>query len=613
MHPTKKEYQLDHLEKTFDTASECLFTVDPDGYFLKTNPAFEKLLGYKKDELNGKLLPEIIHLSEDAQKFISQTKIHHLKHASESPLQIELTNKKGKPVPVLLHSILKKDDHGEVLEVLVIVNKLLKIQIEKILEQKVWETQETLHGVLANSGDAIFVANNEGCITIANEALLQMLCYQEEALIGKHIVELSPHEGIFTTTTGEELSITKEYFNYNLEKAKELEEKGKVTSFELYFIRKDKRLINIEATISLLKDQKGKRKGSIAICRDISERKKAEKEIKESHDFLENIFMTSVDGIIVTTPGGLITRANKAFEKLLDYSNDEIIGNHIAEFSPDLEDYYELGKDYVKRLFEKGFVSEESFTWQKKDGSFIYAEINAALLKDGKGNITGSVSSIRDVTSRKIKEIELIQIRTAIESASDAIAMADASGKLFYQNQSFLDLFGYTSEECSEIDIPSFYKNSEMLKNVVEKMKKGKIWQGEVQIRLKDGSYSPCSLRANPILDDNNNLLGFLGIHTDITELKQADRTSREKQKNLQSLFDTIDDFLFILDKEGHILSFNPLATKRLGYSKDELLTMNYIELHPPEQRDDAKAIFTHMVAGKISISTIPFITENGT
>jgi len=73
MNPPEKEYQLDHLEKTFDTASECLFTVDTDGYFLKTNPAFEKLLGYKKDELNGKLLPEIIHLSEDAQKFISQS------------------------------------------------------------------------------------------------------------------------------------------------------------------------------------------------------------------------------------------------------------------------------------------------------------------------------------------------------------------------------------------------------------------------------------------------------------------------------------------------------------------------------------------------------------
>ena len=64
-------------------------------------------------------------------------------------------------------------------------------------------------------------------------------------------------------------------------------------------VRKDKVIVPIEATLSMLKDKNGDRRGSIVIARDIAERKKTEKESREIRDFLENIFKTAADGILV--------------------------------------------------------------------------------------------------------------------------------------------------------------------------------------------------------------------------------------------------------------------------------------------------------------------------
>lgn len=143
----------------------------------------------------------------------------------------------------------------------------------------------------------------------------------------------------------------------------------------------------------------GERRGSLVILRDITERKKAEVETKKARDFLENIFKTSVDGIMVTNKGR-ITMVNEAIEKMTGYSKDEIIGKHTFVFSPEGEAYQEKGKELVEKLFKEGTVVGEEMTWLKKDGSFLDVEVSAALLKDDKSNIT-SVSSVRDITGRK--------------------------------------------------------------------------------------------------------------------------------------------------------------------------------------------------------------------
>jgi PAS domain S-box-containing protein len=187
-------------------------------------------------------------------------------------------------------------------------------------------------------------------------------------------------------------------------------ERGYVRNWESYLVKKDNVHVPAEITMSVLKDKEGNRRGSVVIVRDITERKRAEREIKEARDYLENIIKTSLDGIMVTgTPKGEITMVNRALEVMLGYSEGELIGRTGANFTPDDEKCKKKGMEFVTKLFEEGFVNGSENIWKRKDGSLIDVERNAALLKDGEGNTIGAVASVRDITDRKKMELQLLQ------------------------------------------------------------------------------------------------------------------------------------------------------------------------------------------------------------
>ena len=87
----------------------------------------------------------------------------------------------------------------------------------------------------------------------------------------------------------------------------------------------------------------------------------------------------------------------------------------------------------------------------------------------------------------------------------------------------------------------------------------------------------------------------------------------RESQINLQTLFNSIDDFLFVLDMKGNILNVNLIVLRRLGYLEEELLGKSVLEVHPPDLRDKATSIIADLVAGKTDSCSIPLMAKDGT
>ncbi|MDD4822041.1 MAG: PAS domain S-box protein [Bacteroidales bacterium] len=103
------------------------------------------------------------------------------------------------------------------------------------------------------------------------------------------------------------------------------------------------------------------------------------------------------------------------------------------------------------------------------------------------------------------------------------------------------------------------------------------------------------------------------------TELKDALEKVREKESDIQDIisnfeafFNTIDDFLFVLDEMGNILHCNETVIKRLGYTLEELNGMPVLNVHPEERRNDALQIITEMLSGKSDFCPIPLITKQG-
>jgi PAS domain S-box-containing protein len=402
------------LESIFAVAHDGIVFVDYEGIILRVNPAFTKIFGYEEHEILGKPFYILEYKDEVMQKNMSQQPLINFHKTEKSNLEMTLFDKQGCKVSVRFRSAFIKDKHGHNAKIIGMIERMPEqTDTDKAgdsLADKMWEAQQNFENVLNNSADAIAICDIDGNIMMVNRSFSEMLDYTQEELIGKHIVEFSAYlEGTYPTTTGDEVTIDKEYVAYTSSRPAEVYEKGYISNWEFYMVRKDKVHVPVEATMSLLKDKDGDSRGTVIIGRDITERRKAEKEVKEARDFLENIFKTSADGIVVTGDKGQITMINEAVESILGYSKDELLKKAVRELTPKGKKYEEDGKEFIEQLFEKGTLIGKERTWLKKDGSLVDVDVTVALLKDQEGNISGSVASVRDISKRKEMENKLLQ------------------------------------------------------------------------------------------------------------------------------------------------------------------------------------------------------------
>jgi len=154
----------------------------------------------------------------------------------------------------------------------------------KHAEGELKKTKDHLDNVIESSLDGIVVGDSTGNIIRANEAFLKMIAYQKEEIKGMHAMELSIIEkGIYESTTGDKVEIDEEFFNNAKRMTYEkLFEEGKITNWETYYLRKDKKIVPVEMTVSFLYGEGGDIVGSVGINRDITGRKMIEKEIETS-------------------------------------------------------------------------------------------------------------------------------------------------------------------------------------------------------------------------------------------------------------------------------------------------------------------------------------------
>jgi PAS domain S-box-containing protein len=180
---------------------------------------------------------------------------------------------------------------------------------------------------------------------------------------------------------------------------------------------------------------------------------------------------------------------------------------------------------------------------------------------------------------------DLIRVTKAVDSASDAIIIADASGRPIYQNEASWELFGYALEDLEATGgLTILYADPTVAIEVPTTIAQGNTWRGQVQARHRLGRKIPVSLRADAIIGEGEAVTGFISIHTDIRERKRAEDALKESEDRFRTLFDSAGDAVFIHDFEGKMIEANQVACNRLGYSRDELLKMTPSDFNPPEQ-----------------------------
>jgi PAS domain S-box-containing protein len=162
-------------------------------------------------------------------------------------------------------------------------------------------------------------------------------------------------------------------------------------------------------------------------------------------------------------------------------------------------------------------------------------------------------------------------IQTAVDTSVDAIGMSTVDGYHFYQNKSFDHMFGYTLEEISRLHPRKLYGNEHVAREVFETIMVGRSWHGEIEMVTKNGRHFPVLLRADAIKDENGDVIGLIGVHTDITERKLAEQALQESEERFRRFSAAAFEAIIIHD-EGILISANDQYYEMFGYEPEELM-----------------------------------------
>lgn len=313
----------------------------------------------------------------------------------------------------------------------------------------------------------------------------------------------------------------------------------------------------------------------VSIFEDITERKKAEAELKSAKADWERTFDAVPDFIAVLDTNYKIIRANRSLTQNLGVTPEQVVGLlcyqsiHGTSNPPDFCPHTQMLKDGKERTAE---VHEP-----RLGGDFI---VNVTPLRDEKGNLVGSVHVAHNITERKKAEetlkTTLNRFYTTLSNLQGSVLLVSADDRVEFVNKSFVDYFNLTETPdelrgISSKEIVNKIKNcynepEKEVRRISELVAAGRMVVGE-EILMRGGRTC---LRDFIPLHYEAGAFSRLWYHTDITKQKKMEDALRESQERWSTTLASIGDAVIATDTEGKVTFMNPVAETLTGWKLDE-------------------------------------------
>jgi PAS domain S-box-containing protein len=352
-------------------------------------------------------------------------------------------------------------------------------------------------------------------------------------------------------------------------------------------VRSDSTVIWVDRTSRAYFDEHGKMLRIVGMIANITDRVRAEEALQENQRQLLLVYSNVSDCIfhlaVESDDRYRFLSVNPAFLKATGLAEDQLAGKLVQEVIP------EPSLTMVLRKYEEAIRDKKTLRWEETSeypAGRKVGEVTVTPVFDETGRCADLIGTVRDVTERKRSENQLLFINKAIESAKDAIWISDAQGHYFYQNKALSDLFGFATAE--EFDAaggePAVTKDPEVAREMFEKIMSGKSWEGELQMVTKSGHAFPAYERADAIKNSAGEVIGLIGIITDLTERKLAEEAlkgmsgklleaqEQERSRIARELHDDINQRLALLSIEiQRVRNVSPVTYGELRSRMDEL------------------------------------------
>ena len=280
----------------------------------------------------------------------------------------------------------------------------------------------------------------------------------------------------------------------------------------------------------------------------------------------------AADHVFWMNASGRIVCANESACRRYGYTKQELIGLHVDVIAPSL-----YGDSWRKRWQEikAAGASTIETTHRAKDGELFPVELTANYIAEASGEYC--ITFIRDNTQRKRAEETLRLTQVSVERSADLVHWIDPQGRILFANEAICRRAGYSREEMLSLTVfdldPTF--SPESWREAWQKLKEAGSLTVESVHRTKGGELYPVEVSANHVEEDGKEY--DFAFARDITERKHI-----EESLNLaQFSIDHAGVSMFWADPEGRYLGVNDCACARLGYSREELLTMSIPDVDP--------------------------------
>lgn len=622
--PTKAKSNstLNLFESVIESFTIPIVAIELKGKISLWNTAAEKTFGWKKDEIIGKpnpLIPED-YLNEYKDKFNQAIQSEGL-----TDFKTRRKHKDGRLIDVHISTSTWRDLDGNVIGG---IAQIIDITEKVLNEIKIEESEARYYSLFESIRDAILVADTDRNIISCNTAFTEIFGYPFDEIEGKKTITIYENEEQF------------------LELGKALKDNFGDYPFQytVNYKRKDGSVFPGETAIFYLKDSEGNTTGFIGLIRDITERKRAEKALRESEEKYRDFFMKDLTGDFLSTVGGKIVDCNPAYIKILGYESLEDIKN------PSTTTFYKNPEDRNK-LIELIKLNREVTDYEmnliRKDGSEIFVVENIIGVFDEKDNLTHLRGYLFDITERKNAEERLKHVHSLLYSIrninqlivteKNMDTLCQKSCEILMESRGYSGVWIGLTEDMSKYEkffsvntgdefeeftlefnknnLPKCFDNLSIENPIIKSdsvkdycknclMLKRREGYGVFAVLIKHLNYiyGVIYIITNEIhlySEEEESLLlevaGDLGL---AMYLQKESLKKEEAENRFRSITQSANDAIISADSKGIIIGWNPGAEKMFGYPEFEIINQPLSVIIPDKYRDSHLAGMQRVISG---------------
>jgi PAS domain S-box-containing protein len=437
-------------------------------------------------------------------------------------------------------------------------------------------TEEKYEAVFRASPHSITITSmSTGRLVDVNEGTEELLGYSREEMLGRTAAEFRMY------ATPED----------RVEMVSLLEVEGVLRAYPTRVRRKNGSVRNV-LVHSRIVELDGERV-MISLATDVTEQVRVEKKLKQSETKYAAAFRATPDSVTLTNLAtGEIIDANLGTAELLGFPMEELIG--ATTFDLGVWFVPEERETMAAALNTEGVVKDFEIHMKRKDGSIRDCLLYAAKLEVGTQIIMLAV--VRDVTEHRAVERALHdseeKYSAAFHTSPDLMTITRMEDGLFIDvNEGFTRQLGYSASEVlgKTVHELGIWADPERRASFVDALRENGVARNlEARIRSKAGKIALASVSGS-IMEMNGEKC-ILSLYKDITEQRVAEAALRDSETRYRLMFENVGDAVYVHAVEpgspGRFIDVNERACAMLGYTRDELLSMEVSGVDVPEQHE---------------------------